>query len=69
MNRTVPRSNRDTSASGNGKHKQLSGGLDDRQIFESVLETEIPIDSNPEVPLKRIIQEVRLPPSNATYSS
>jgi len=39
------------------------------QIVESILETEIPRHDSPYVPVKRIIQEVRFPLRNATYSS
>jgi len=41
--------------------RTFSGGLDDGEIIESFLETEIPRKRSPEVPVKRIIQEVRFP--------
>ena len=49
--------------------QDVSGGLDDGQIAESIPETEIPRHNSPDVPVKRIIQEVRFPLRNATYSS
>jgi hypothetical protein len=41
--------------------RTFSGGLDDGEIIESLHETEIPKDDSPDVPVKRIIQEVRFP--------
>ena len=49
--------------------RTFSGGLDDFEIIESFHETEIPRLHSPNVPVKRIIQEVRFPLRNATHSS